>query len=404
MIGREEFRAYSEAVAAIADEAARAVEERVLAWLAGNPGATAAQAREAAKAVMAEVAPAYDDAAAALAAEWYDERAEAAHAKLPAAVTETTYSDDMADRVARYQAAKLEAGDIEGFARACGEFAANAAKRTVNATVMANAGRDRAKGVLFARVPTGKETCSFCLMLASRGAVYHTRRTAGEFNHFHRRCDCKVVPGFEDDPMAVLVEGCDPADYYKEWKEAEKASAGRSSRRSGSSKRARKKKDKGSRFSRKRVNGAMVTTESVRRRRRVSYAEPPEGVSLDKAWNDLYDHEKAGVWHVSNMGVRKLSIPTEDGGAAANLGLVIDGKPWEMRNVTNPASSVNNQVKRARAKWCRLGRSDKMRAVITTEGLAGDVESVVAHVAGKLRSGEVAIVIDQNGNGFKVAK
>lgn len=226
MIGREEFRAYSEAVAAVADEAARAVEERVLAWLAGNPGATVAEAREAAKAVMAEVAPAYDDAAAALAAEWYDERAEAAHVKLPAAVTETTYSDDMADRVARYQAAKLEAGDIEGFARACGEFAANAAKRTVNATVMANAGRDRAKGARFARVPTGKETCSFCLMLASRGAVYLTRRTAGEFNHFHRRCDCKVVPGFEDDPMAVLVEGCDPAEYYDRWKHPEKYSDG----------------------------------------------------------------------------------------------------------------------------------------------------------------------------------
>ena len=44
-------------------------------------------------------------------------------------------------------------------------------------------------------------------MLASRGAVYHTRETAGEWRHFHRGCDCKVVPSFEGDPDAELVQG-----------------------------------------------------------------------------------------------------------------------------------------------------------------------------------------------------
>lgn len=42
-------------------------------------------------------------------------------------------------------------------------------------------------------------------MLASRGAVYNTRKTAGEWRHFHRGCDCKVVPSFEGDPDAELV-------------------------------------------------------------------------------------------------------------------------------------------------------------------------------------------------------
>ena len=96
--------------------------------------------------------------------------------------------------------------------------AANDVLRSLNATVMANAERDRRDGVRFARVPTGWETCTFCLMLASRGAVYHTRKTAGEFKHFHRRCDCKVVPGFEDDPMAELVEGHDPKTYKRLWR------------------------------------------------------------------------------------------------------------------------------------------------------------------------------------------
>ena len=51
----------------------------------------------------------------------------------------------------------------------------------------------------FARVPAGTEMRAFCLMLASRGAVYHTRKTAGERGHFHRGCDCKVAPSFEGD-------------------------------------------------------------------------------------------------------------------------------------------------------------------------------------------------------------
>lgn len=101
-------------------------------------------------------------------------------------------------------------GDAD-FARACGEFARNDAFRSLNETIVANVGRDKDRGARFARVPTGSETCTFCLMLASRSAVYHTRKTAGEFRHFHRRCDCKVVPGFEADPDAEIVEGFSPA-------------------------------------------------------------------------------------------------------------------------------------------------------------------------------------------------
>ena len=93
--------------------------------------------------------------------------------------------------MARYQAKKLaKEGD---------EFARNDAFRSLNETIIANVGRDRDKGAMFARVPTGTETCTFCLMLASRGAVYHTRKTAGEWRHFHHGCDCKVVPSFEGD-------------------------------------------------------------------------------------------------------------------------------------------------------------------------------------------------------------
>ena len=82
--------------------------------------------------------------------------------------------------MARYQAKKLAKEGDAAFARACGEFARNDAFRSLNETIIANVGRDRDRGAAFARVPAGTETFTFCLMLASRGAVYHSRKTAGE--------------------------------------------------------------------------------------------------------------------------------------------------------------------------------------------------------------------------------
>lgn len=46
----------------------------------------------------------------------------------------------------------------------------------------------------WARVPSGAETCRWCVMLASRGAVYASQRAAaGEMRRFHDDCDCVPV-------------------------------------------------------------------------------------------------------------------------------------------------------------------------------------------------------------------
>ena len=217
MITAKEWKAYNDGVAEISDKTEREVVKRLLAWNRLNPNASVAETREYAKLTMDSLVQSGGSLASSFAAKWYDYRAEQEHVKLDQAITATVYSPEKTDSVARYQAKKLVAGSFEEFAKACGEYARNDALRALNETIMANARRDRTKGVRFARVPTGHETCTFCLMLASRGAVYHSRQSAGEFRHFHRHCDCKVVPGFEDDPMAELVEGFKPKEMYKQW-------------------------------------------------------------------------------------------------------------------------------------------------------------------------------------------
>ena len=223
MISAEEFEAYNRGAAEIGDGAASAVEQRVLGWCRSHKDATVAEKREAAKLIMEGFVQAYDDKAAVFASQWYDYRAEQGGARLKQAVTMTVYEPGSVDDVARYQARKLAKEGDAAFARACGEFARNDAFRSLNETIIANVGRDRDKGAMFARVPTGAETCAFCIMLASRGAVYHSRKTAGEWRHFHRGCDCKVIPSFEDDPMATLVHGHDPKDELRRWTRIENA-------------------------------------------------------------------------------------------------------------------------------------------------------------------------------------
>lgn len=225
MISAAEFAAYNRAVAKIGDGAASDVEAAVLAWCRAHGGATVAEKREAAKLIMEGFVQGYDDVAAEFAAQWYDDLAERNGARLQQAVTMTTYRPESVDTVARYQAKKLVKGGDAAFARACGEYARNDAFRSLNETIISNVGRDKDRGVRFARVPTGFETCTFCIMLASRGAVYHTRKSAGEFRHFHRHCDCKVVPGFEDDPDAELVEGVNPEELRERWWQLEKVDA-----------------------------------------------------------------------------------------------------------------------------------------------------------------------------------
>lgn len=346
MISAAEFAAYNRQVARIGDRAAADVESSVLAWCRSHEGATVAEKREAAKLIMDGFVQGYDDVAAEFAAQWYDHRAEQGGARLEQAVTMTTYRPDSVDAVARYQARKLAKGGDAAFAKACGEFARNDAFRSLNETISANVGRDKDKGVRFARVPTGFETCTFCLMLASRGAVYHTRKTAGEFKHFHRRCDCKIVPGFGDDPDAELVEGVRPKELHKLYKqfreidETEGLSAA--------------EKDV---LKRKALNLAAVRSDPSTDYRAdnldLSALTPGEVKKMQKK-NPL---EWESYAQLSRVGYKQRLLH-EQGNAAANIdiSLLMDGEwhYWDMKTIEGGLSALRKRMSECYSKWERL--------------------------------------------------
>lgn len=107
---------------------------------------------------------------------------------------------------------KVNGGDYDAFERLVLSRVDYEIKRAAGTTMMENAARDPLSP-RFARVPSGGETCKFCLMLAGRGFVYHSKKTAGEFGHYHDNCDCRIVASWDKDG----VEGYDPTAYHNEW-------------------------------------------------------------------------------------------------------------------------------------------------------------------------------------------
>lgn len=115
-----------------------------------------------------------------------------------------------------------------------GEGDARARMRGLTDELVKQSGRStmirssREHNIRYARVPSGADTCTWCLMLASRGAVYHSADTARGSAHgvvrsgkFHADCNCRVEPVRSGSDLERLSsEGYDPASLHSRWQDA----------------------------------------------------------------------------------------------------------------------------------------------------------------------------------------
>ena len=145
-----------------------------------------AQCRDLVIQALASVMPTYTTMAAQASADFYD------------AARELVVGEKMGARaISDFDMRKTE-GAVRGFVRFVLDGRVDTfndqvlqridyeMKRSANMSVVENGRRDPKK-VRYARVPTGAETCDFCLMLASRGFVYSSRSTAS-MGHVHAGC------------------------------------------------------------------------------------------------------------------------------------------------------------------------------------------------------------------------
>lgn len=174
-----------------------------------NPAA----ARDALLEVVPVLTATYGEVAASVAAEWYDELRAAGPAAgrfraQPAAVVPTAAVQE----TVRWAAGALWQGDSAGLSSRLSGAVDRYVQQPGRDTISRNAGRDRAK---WARVPSGSETCAFCLMVASRGFVYRSEQTASKDasgEKYHAECACVPVPDWSRNPV---LEGYDPAAMYE---------------------------------------------------------------------------------------------------------------------------------------------------------------------------------------------
>lgn len=224
MLSRDAFDRYSRQVSNLADGAGDYVHRMVSAYLSQYPNASVAECREFAQQAMLEAVRIYGDASATAAADYYDSVMSASRNGAKPALLRSGANENQIEKVARYQAGKLVKGDQRGFARECASYASDATRQAANRTMLDNALRDEGRGVRYARVPIGAETCTFCRMLSSRGFVYKSDKSAALFGHNHRGCNCKIVASTDTDGL----EGYDPDRERDIWQSYEEIDADKS--------------------------------------------------------------------------------------------------------------------------------------------------------------------------------
>jgi hypothetical protein len=167
--------------------------------------------REQVDAIMQTWCGGSTDMAATLAAEFYDGIREYELGERMGAMALSGRNAEATSGAVRAFAQKLVEGKVEQFINLCLDRLDYENKVAAATTVIGNGRRDTKKPK-YARVPTGVETCDFCLMLASRGFAYQSEEMA---SHAHSGCDCRTVPSWK----SFEVDGYDPTALYHQWQD-----------------------------------------------------------------------------------------------------------------------------------------------------------------------------------------
>ena len=166
---------------------------------------------------LAAVMPTYTDAAAQASADFYDASRELAIGAPLGAQAISGYDPAKTEGAVRGFVRFVLDGRVDTFNDQVLQRIDYEMKRSAGESMFANGRRDPRRPK-YARVPTGSETCDFCLMLASRGFVYTSEATAGaiKLDHYHSGCSCRVICQWDGGG----VEGYDTQAIYERWQDA----------------------------------------------------------------------------------------------------------------------------------------------------------------------------------------
>lgn len=149
--------------------------------------------------IVPDIVAEYGDISATLAADYFDEVTADYDLRTHAATLAPTAPAEQTKAVTRWGVGPLFSAEPQYLA------ALAMIQEGIHRLVL-QAGRDtietnvRRTKLVYARIPSGREPCAFCLVLASRGAVYGSREAAGG-DKYHTKCRCVPTPVRSEDDL-----------------------------------------------------------------------------------------------------------------------------------------------------------------------------------------------------------
>lgn len=230
MISEKGFNEYS----ALINDQARAAMDAIrafsmqLSW--GSTRESRGWARELLADYAYDVVSSYGDNAAEIAAEYYDELASLAGARVPRAILADAPTREGVSASVSYQTRGVwdvsESGallpvDSAAVSLSVAQMAAGRVRTSAHETMYSNSLRN---GNRFARVTTSSNPCAFCVMLASHGFTYLSEQSAimtHNMRKYHDDCSCIAVSAFDDEGLEGHHDDAD--GYYELWDGASRA-------------------------------------------------------------------------------------------------------------------------------------------------------------------------------------
>lgn len=156
-----------------------------------------------------QVATSLGEMNGSLACQMYDELARLQGAHVPSA--------EMADTATYHEVARAVNGTMLNRHSTVPATVERLTKQVSADTMLKNVKRDHAE---WAWIPSGKETCAFCIALASKGwqPASKMQLRGAHASHIHANCDCEFAIRFDGKSG---IEGYEPERYYEMYMNAD---------------------------------------------------------------------------------------------------------------------------------------------------------------------------------------
>lgn len=344
------------------------------AYIDVNPNATVADMRKFAIETIQDGLYLYGDQAKVIANDFFDRLAQQEGSKATAEMFDSTDAD-MVEQKVRYYAKAMAEGDTSKFIKDVSDLTGFYVKREAFCNMAKNC---KKSGIRYARVPSGRETCAFCFMLASRGFVYWTEADAGEQrsgHEYHANCDCIIVPGFHKSSGVnedTQIEGYKPSEMrdrykkcydainpngtwdevYKQWKNSETEETWEKFRTKALLKEINTR------------DWGWLWDDKP--------AEIDKSVIGKQGFENLRKHEKE-TWNIlaEKHGLGFKVLP-EDDDAPANIDALYRGELWELKNPQSGKHAVEDRIRDGCKKWKSLNLESSPKLIISNSKSSRD--------------------------------